>query len=78
MEHLKIETPRPLPPGVVKRLVEFANSHDDGTEQPRAVYDPDLCSVVVSSTEICLATKRPRVVREAVRTLQELRALLGY
>ena len=59
-------------------LVRLANSHDDGTEQPRAEYDAVKGVVVLRSTELHLDSRAMRVVSEEARNLEELRTLLGY
>ena len=59
-------------------LVRFANSHDDGTAQPRAEYDAVNRVVVVRSTELHLDSRVTRVVAEEARSLAEVRNLLGY
>ncbi|WKB52993.1 hypothetical protein [Eleftheria terrae] len=59
------------------RLIRFANSHDDGTPQPRAEFDAAAGAVVVRSTE-AHPDGRVAVVLDSVRSLQELRDVLGY
>ncbi len=59
-------------------LVNFANSHDDGTDQPRAEYCPTANAVLVRSTEVNLDTGVSQVATDKVTTLGELRNLLGY
>lgn len=58
-------------------LIQFANEHDGGTPQPRARYDERLDAVVVASIE-CLGPGQFETVHEPVRSMSQLRALLGY
>jgi len=67
-----------MAPDLAIALVRFANSHDDGTPQPRAEFDPVRGLVVVRSTEIHLESRQTKVVSEEVQSLAQLRDLLGY
>jgi hypothetical protein len=59
------------------KLVAFANDHDDGTPQPRAYFDEHLGAVIVKST-VVWPGGQTAVEHDSVRSVRELRAVLGY
>jgi hypothetical protein len=71
-------SPAPMSHDLAQSLISFANAHDDGSPQPRAYYDSSDDTVVVTSTEYVLSTRKHRLVQQRVRCAAELRALLGY
>lgn len=65
------------------RLAAWVNSHDGGTEQPRAIVsvadldEEDTFVVSIRSTEI-LVTGAHHVVVEIAPNVEKARAILGY
>lgn len=59
------------------KLVAFANEHDDGTPTPRAHFDRAAGVVVIRSTAV-LASGEHVIESDTVRSLSQLRAVLGY
>lgn len=68
----------PLTPELAQRMVQFANSHDDGSPKPRAKYDRASNAVVVASMEYYPSTRQHHLVHGTVREWHDLKALLGY
>lgn len=63
---------------LVNALLSFASLHDDGTPEPRVRYDVATDAVVLTSIEFDLTTREQRFVEDSVRTMGELRDVLGY
>lgn len=62
----------------IASLIEFANAHDGGTPMPRAQYDVAVDAVLLTSSEVHLDTGKVVLVQDPVRSMDELRAALGY
>lgn len=59
------------------KLIAFANSHDDGTAQPRAYFDGNCDAVIVKSTAVW-PNGDSAIELDSVRSFAQLRDVLGY
>lgn len=60
-----------------KALVEWINSHDDGSPQPRAFTSFDGQNIIIRCLEVH-ANGRREIVEVIARSVTEVRDTLGY